>query len=81
MYHAVSPLVAVKIGLYTVVFRHTAIGFVLHDLMYAAEESVSALRVHVAILCVGRDIGDDEYLGEARLTVEVGEAAGSRRDS
>lgn len=71
MQHIVRPLVAVKIGLHTVVFRRTAIGFVLHDLMNATEESIAALCVHVRILRVRWNIGDDEYLGEAGLTVEV----------
>ena len=72
----VRPLVAVYVGLYTGIFNEFRVIAELHDFVNAAIECFTAGQVHVYVLRIRGDIGNDENLGIARLTVEI--AAGEQ---
>lgn len=72
----VRPFVAVYVGLYADVLGEFAIVTELNDFVNTAVERLTAGKVHVHVLSVRGNVGDDEDLGIARLTVEV--AAGEQ---
>lgn len=66
----------VYVGLYADVLRELAAVAELNHFVNTAVKRFPAGKVHVHVLNVRGDVGDDEYFGVARLTVEI--AAGEQ---